>query len=239
MSMMRKIVHAALRLGLLAVASCSMPTRPYGEPPPPDIKATRIDYVDFDAFDALLESALTRQDPAIIIQTTHQKPDWGGRLNGWIAAWNMGGKVDIAQEKRKLRFQLGVSTVKVDADSIREFRLLISGFMDRVDFLARDTSAWWAEERTRNRRAALLKPYNIRFNLDEDKHIQIIFFNGRYAEYYHDYINGVALPDPDEPQGWVRGYTCSQCKPKRESSAGAGVPGAVPAVRRLMHGDEK
>ena len=49
--------------------------------------------MDADGFDSLLESALVNQDPAIIIQTHATKPDWGDRLNAWIAAWNMGGKV--------------------------------------------------------------------------------------------------------------------------------------------------
>jgi hypothetical protein len=241
---MRRIARAVLGMTLLVAGGCltAPRNRPYREPPPADIKTTRIDYVDTDAFDTLLETALTTQDPVILIQTTHQKPDWGGRLNGWIAAWNLGGKVDAANDRRTLRFQLGLSPVTVDAGSIREFRLLITDLMDRVEVLARDSSAWWAEERTRNRRVALLKPYNIRFNLDSDKNIQIIFFNGRYSEYYRDFMQGITGPEPEEPQGWVRGYTCSQCKAKREAAsndaAQSEVRGIVPAVRRMTRVDE-
>jgi hypothetical protein len=242
---MRRIARAVLGMALLVAGGCltAPKSRPYREPPPPDIKTTRIDYVDTDAFDTLLETALTTQDPVILIQTAHQKPDWGGRLNGWIAAWNLGGKVDAANDRRTLRFQLGLSPVTVDAGSIREFRLLITDLMDRVEVLARDSSAWWAEERTRNRRVALLKPYNIRFNLDSDKNIQIIFFNGRYFEYYRDFMQGITGPEPEEPQGWVRGYTCSQCKAKREAAsndaAQSEMRGIVPAVRRMTQVDEK
>ena len=68
-------------------------TRPYVDPPPPGVEPTRIDYVENDSFDELFEAALTNQDPAILIQTTTAKPEWGGRLNAWIAAWNQGGPV--------------------------------------------------------------------------------------------------------------------------------------------------
>src|SRR5262245_43537143 len=84
-----------LALALVAVLSCrtAAPPRPYREVPPPDLAATTLDYADSDAFDALLETSLVNQDPVIIVRTGHEKPDWGGRLNAWIAAWNQGGKV--------------------------------------------------------------------------------------------------------------------------------------------------
>src|SRR5262245_27669454 len=93
--MSRRIIRGGLVLALVAVWSCSTSksTRRYKEPPPPDIRPTVIQYVDSDAFDRILETALVTQDPVIVIQTGSSKPDWSGRLNAWIAAWNMGGKV--------------------------------------------------------------------------------------------------------------------------------------------------
>src|SRR5262249_51245887 len=56
----------------------------------PATTPTSIDYLDADAFAAVFEAALVKQAPAIIVRTGHTKPDWSGRLNAWIAAWNRG-----------------------------------------------------------------------------------------------------------------------------------------------------
>jgi hypothetical protein len=222
--MRRKLFAGLLPLALLvplaALSSCktAAPGRPYREPPPPDLKATTIDYTETDAFDALFESALTNQDPAIVVRTTYEKPDWGPRLNAWIAAWNRGGTV---APKRTARMQAPLlGGVPVDGDSIREFRLLIEGLMDRVENLADKESAWWAEERTRSRRVALLKPYNLRFHQDEDRHIQLIFFNGNYADSYPQFLLSVAVPDTQETVQWSRTFECSHCK-RRRATEGA------------------
>src|SRR4051812_25704754 len=58
------------------------------EPPEP----TPVDYVDTDAFDRVFEAELVAGAPAILVRTEHEKPDWGPRLNAWIAAWNRGGR---------------------------------------------------------------------------------------------------------------------------------------------------
>src|SRR5690242_4471216 len=86
----RRVALGGPLLPLALAAGCTLwkPTRPQLEPPPPGITPTRIDYVDTDGFDTVFESALVNQDPAIIIQTHATKPDWGDRLNAWIAAWN-------------------------------------------------------------------------------------------------------------------------------------------------------
>src|SRR5439155_1407439 len=84
----------------------------------------------------------------------------GGPPDAWLAAWNRGGKVGPAADGRKAR---GQAPVTVNADTIREFRLLVDDLMGRVETLAKTSSAWYAEERTRSRRVALLKPYNLRF----------------------------------------------------------------------------
>jgi hypothetical protein len=190
-------------------------TRPYHEPPPPDIKPTVIDYVETDAFDRVFESALTNQDPVILVQTDAARPDWGPRLNAWIAAWNRGGKV-VDGPRGRARMQAPLPTV--NADTIREFRLLVDDLMKRVDDLALRGSSWWAEERTQRRRIALLKPYSLRFHLDEDKKIRLIFFNGEYSRYYREIMDSMALRNPDEPPEWSRDMTCSGCKQRLRGS---------------------
>jgi hypothetical protein len=209
---MRATALGGLCLVLSALAGgCTWKvTRPYRDPPPAGIRATPIDYVESDAFDTLFESALVNQDPVIVVRTTHSRPDWGDRLNAWIAAWNMGGRVEAGGGKRTVRMQAPLPKVVIDGDSIREFRLLVDDLMNRVEDLARARSAWWAESKVRSRRVALLKPYNLRFHLDEQEHIQLIFFNGRYAEYYQEFMRSIVRTE--EADGWVRGVTCSHCK---------------------------
>jgi hypothetical protein len=170
--------------------------------------------VDTDAFDAVLEAALVNQDPVIVIQTRHERPDWGDRLNAWIAVWNRGGK---GAPGRTVRSQAPpLSPVVVDGDSIREFRLLIEGLMDRVEDRAKERSAWWAEERVRNRRVELLRPYNLRFHLGDDGLIQVILFHSRYAPYYREFVRGLAGEDTGEE--WARAYFCSRCRSTRQAA---------------------
>jgi hypothetical protein len=215
--MKRSLLVAVLPLALLVplVASLGCKTflrsRPYREPPPPDLKPTTLDYADTDGFDALFETALTNEDPAIVVRTGRQQPDWGPRLNAWIAAWNRGGRVEAPKGSVRLQAPL-LSPVSVDADSIREFRLLIDDLMDRVEVIAHKESAWWAEERIRGYRVALLKPYNLRFHLDEEQHIQLIFFNGNYAESYPQFVRLLNTPEQEEPGQWSRTVHCSRCK---------------------------
>lgn len=208
-----------VRLSLVAVMACALipgcksPPVPPVETPPAsgDIKPVRLTYADAEAFDVLLESALLSGSPVIVIQTEETKPSWGPRLNAWIAAWNMGSRV----EGRKVRSQIPtLPQVVVDGDSIREFRLLIDDLMGRVEDSARAGTQWWAEKRMREHRVALLKPYNLRFHVDEDARIQLIFFHGGYADFHPDFIRRVAKPDGEESCEWHPGYCCSRCKQK-------------------------
>ncbi len=209
--------RAALRngfffLGGLTLGCLPLRPRPAQPPPPPDLRPTRLDYVDTDAFDQLLESALVNQDPVILIQTTYAKPDWGPRLNAWIAAWNRGGQV--RGDGRTARGQApGLPQVVVDGDSIREFRLLVESLMDRIEDRVKGGADWWEDVRVRNSRVALLRPYNLRFHLGADGAIQLILFNGRYAEYHRDFVRSIGGSDGDE---WQRTYLCSACKEVRE-----------------------
>ena len=188
--------------------------RTYRAPPPPDIKPTVLQYVETDAFDELFETALTSQDPVILIQTETSRPDWGPRLNAWIAAWNRGGKV-VDEPRRRVRLQAPLSALAptvVNGDTVREFRLLIDDLMTRTEDLARRGSSWWAEERIQRRRIDLLKPYSLRFHLDENQKIQLLFFNGRYARYYHEIMDAMAMSVVEDTEGWSRAVTCSHCK---------------------------
>lgn len=209
----RRWLLLALPLLCAAVLSCrsTRTTRPYREPPPPNIRPTAIEYVETDAFDELFESALTNQDPVILIQTDTGRPDWGARLNAWIAAWNRGGKV-VDEPGRRVRFQSPLSPVTINGETLREFRLLIDDLMKRVEGAARRGSSWWAVERIQRRRIALLKPYSLRFHLDEDKKIQLIFFNGEYSRYYREFLDAMSLSDADESKEWTRAVQCSHCK---------------------------
>jgi hypothetical protein len=208
-----------LTAALAAGCTPDRATRPYQEPPPPGLRPTRIDYADADAFDAVLETALTNQEPVILIQTRQTQPDWGPRLNAWLAAWNLGGPVE-GGAGRTVRFQSPLPRVVVDGDSIREFRLLVEGLMTRAEGLARVSSAWWAEERTRARRVALLRPYNLRFHQDEEGFVQIILFNGRYADQYAGYVRSIARPADDSDEAWARVVSCSRCKQARGTGEG-------------------
>jgi len=208
-----------------AATSCSHRdrVRPVSEPPQPSqITLTRIAYVDSEAFDAVLESALVSQDPAIVIETGNKKPDWGPRLNAWIAAWNRGGAPRDGATFRS------VAPVLPDGETIREFRLLIEGLMDRIEERVRNGSAWWQEERTRNHRIALLKPYNLRFHMAEDGTIQIVLFHERYASAYADFLRRLGSEEDAE---WRRGYTCSLCKSLQAASGDMQAKGDAPAPR--------
>lgn len=201
-------------LGILVIGvgvGCrTPPDRPYRLPPPPELRPARIDYADTDAFDVFLETALVNREPVILIQTMSTQPDWAPRLSEWLAAWNMGGKV--APPPRAVRGQVPTPTVTVDGESIREFRLLIEGLMDRIEDIASRKSAWWSEERLRSRRIALLKPYNLRFHRDEEKRIQIIFFNGEYADSYEGFMRTLMRDATPEEREWSRTYECSDCE---------------------------
>jgi hypothetical protein len=215
----RKVPQVVLvSFALLLASSCS--TAPKARPtaePPADFASTRIDYVDSDAFDELLESALVNHDPAIVIQTGHDKPDWGGRLNAWIAAWNRGGVMPAGGIFRTQAPLLP----RVDAATLREFRLLVDDLMGRIEEGVKEGSAWWAQEKVRNRRVELLKPYSLRFHMAEDGRIQIILFNGSYAHYHRQFTNSLE-PVEEEPE-WRRGYTCSWCKRMRQAARAAGL----------------
>lgn len=190
--------------------------RTYQPPPPPDLRPTVLQYVETDAFDQLFETALTSQDPLVEIQTGVEQPDWGPRLNAWIAAWNEGGKV-VEQPHRRSRMQAPLDALVptvVDGGSVREFRLLIGDMLTHAEDLARRGSSWWTEERIRRHRVELLRPYSLRFHLDENSKIQLVFFNGKYARYYREMMESMSMKAEEDEDGWSRMATCSREKCK-------------------------
>lgn len=211
----RRWLRGAILLLCLSALSCraNRNVRTYHAPPPPDIQPTILRYVEADGFDEMFESALTSQNPVILIQTDTSQPDWGPHLNAWLAAWNQGGKV-VDEPRRRVRMQAPLAPAVVNKDTIHEFRLLITDLMTRVEDLASRGSTWWSEERTQRRRIELLKPYSLRFHMDENDKIQLIFFNGRYAQYYQEVMDSLALSAAENKDGWSRGMTCSHSKGK-------------------------
>lgn len=202
-----------LPLLCLSALSCrsNRNVRTYRAPPPPDIKPAVLLYVETDAFDEMFETLLTNQEPVILIQTETSKPDWGPRLNAWIAAWNQGGKV-VDEPRRRVRLQAPLASSVVNGETVREFRLLVADLMTRAEDLARRGSSWWIEERIQRRRIDLLKPYSLRFHLDENQKVQLLFFNGRYARYYREFMDAMSMKNATDSEGWSRGVTCSNCK---------------------------
>ncbi len=178
-----------------------------------NLQATRVDYVDSDAFDLLFETTLLNAPPVVVVQTDHDKPEWGARLNAWIAAWNAGRRT----EGFRIRGQIpGAPGVVVDGDSIREFRLLIDGLMNRAEESARTGTRWWAEKHLRDRRVALLKPYSLRFHLDANERIQLIFFHGDFAAQHESVVRALANPTGDESLEWAPDFYC--CSRSKEST---------------------
>lgn len=196
-------------LAAVAIVGCTTPKATSLKLDAPVVRPmtpTVIDYVDADGFDALLENALVNQDGAIIVRTGREQPDWDDRLNAWIAAWNMAGR---PSDGSRVRMQAPLAPpVTVNGDSIREFRLLIESLWTRIDDKSRQGVAWLAEEKTRNRRMRLLKPYNLRFHKADDSSIELVFYHGRYAEQYREFVARHAGCDSDE---WDRSCTCSTC----------------------------
>lgn len=177
----------------------------------------RVDYVDSDAFDLLLETALVNKQPVILVQTAYEKPEWSSRLNEWIAAWNASRRAPGL----RIRGQIPpVPAVVVDGDSIREFRLLIDGLMSRVEESARLGGNWWTERNTRERRVALLRSYSLRFHLGTDGRIQLIFFHGDYAAQHKDVVRTLVDPAEEETLDWSPGYCCSFAKGRLSRRSG-------------------
>lgn len=222
--MSRYVMYRAVPLFLLfaTVVSCRILGPDSRHPPPelPDLTPTYLDYVDSEGFDALLETVLINQDPVIVIRTGRTRPDWNGRLNAWIAAWNRSNERPLGRKPRSraseealadpvIRGQSPLTRVPLDGDSIREFRLLVGGLLDRVEDLAHSSASWWVEERARSRRVALLQPYSLRFHLGEDEQILLIFFHGAYSTYYPRHLQLLMKTDSMKGLQWSRSVECS------------------------------
>ncbi len=170
---------------------------------PTDLPNTVIDYVDTDGFDGVFETALVNRDAVITVRTPNEKPDWTGRLNAWIAAWNMG-----KNETRLFRGQIPVPTF--DGETLREFRLLANSVVNRAEDASKASVLWFREERIRSRRVELLKPYSLRFHMHTDGLIHVIFFHGDYAAQHPQFLS--TLTDAPDEERWTRTMKCSRCR---------------------------
>jgi hypothetical protein len=209
-------VRVLVCLGPAIAAGCRTPTP---DPAPPAAAArppqpVRVDYADTDAFDLLLETSLVNKHPVVVVQTGYEKPEWGPRLNEWVAAWNAG------RPSSGLRARGQIPGVVVDGESIREFRLLVDDLMGRAEESARAGGHWWAERHMRDRRVALLRPYSLRFHLGPDGRIQLIFFHGDYAAQHKAVVRAVADPAGEETLDWFPGYCCSVARVRATGAAG-------------------
>ncbi|AWM41705.1 hypothetical protein GobsT_72010 [Gemmata obscuriglobus] len=206
-------------LGFVVAPGCqsAKPPEPRGSQPQADLQPVQLDYVDSDAFDLLFETSLRNGPPVVVIQTGYGKPEWGARLNAWIAAWNLG-RGGAARARGQIP---GTPTVVVDGDSIREFRLLVDGLMGRVEESARTGTRWWEERHMRERRVALLRPYNLRFHLDPGGRIQLVLFHEAHAAKYEGTVRALFDPAGGEALEWAPGYSCSRSKQRTTSATGA------------------
>jgi hypothetical protein len=92
--------------------------------------------------------------------------------------------------------------------------LLVDGLLDRVEDVAESGATWWAEERARKRRVNLLEPYSLRFHLDEEDLIQLVFFHGNYASYYPRFVELLTSDRSQTERDWSRCVECSHCGKK-------------------------
>jgi hypothetical protein len=160
-------------------AGCGKTERPYVPPPPREAlqTATAIPYTDSEAFDVLLEAALNRGDPVIVIQTSSPQPDWSGRLNAWIAAWNAGGPVRAASERTKgpgSGEKAFVAPGALPPDTAAETRKFLEGQIDRMERLARESVSWWRDEQRRKARVSMLHPYVLRIERGQQDQLQVV-----------------------------------------------------------------
>src|SRR5688572_23582822 len=105
---MSRSVFSVVVVAVLAVVGCRTTTRDSlfsSATPSAAIQPTYVDYTDTDGFDVVFEASLINRDPVIIVRTENEKPEWSGRLNAWIAAWNMGNST----ERRVIRGQIPIT----------------------------------------------------------------------------------------------------------------------------------
>jgi hypothetical protein len=198
------LVAMVVSLAGFGCESLRLARRPAMEPRLGEFRSTYIDYVDTESFDLRFENSLLNRDAVITIRTPNDKPDWTGRLNAWIAAWNMGKGADL----RRSRGQFPVPSI--DGDTLREFRLLVDSVVNRAEDASKASVQWFRDEKKRSYRMELLKPYNLRFHMNTDGHIHVIFFHGAYANQYQEFVSN--LTECDEAEPWTRTVCYSRCK---------------------------
>jgi hypothetical protein len=147
--------------------------------PPPGFRWIEVPFSDDDAFDALLESYLVRNRPAIRITLDTTKPDWSGRLNTWLRAFCAGGKVRTRPGKGGAEQLLWLAA---GARTPTEARQLLETVLDRIEHYATTAADWWSNEQKRKERIALIRPYTLDAVHDpqRDNKYTILLYNGHY-----------------------------------------------------------
>ncbi|MEM8913759.1 MAG: hypothetical protein AAGC97_18515 [Planctomycetota bacterium] len=166
--------------------------RPLRRPPPKDFPPHQIRFSDSDGFDMMLETALMRKQPSIVIETDAKTPDEiDDRVQAWVSAWMDGGELDVPNSKGLGATQAILLGLEV-ANSA-EF----NEFMDHAQQRAAKVAAWYNDRKTKEKRVALLKPYVLAFeSRQQDGPIRIRLYNGLY-EPFMNLDSGVETDDSD------------------------------------------
>jgi hypothetical protein len=168
--------RSGLLIALLAVVVCTGciltgDPPPVGLLPPPVPPQTEtVPLADTDAFDLVLEAALTKQSNKIVIPTKTKELNWSGRLDRWLVAWNASGAAHRTRGSDGTR-----SLPLLPDDSAGQMRKLTNELLDRTERLARESAAWWKSENERRKRIALLKPYSLDIQADAQGYLLVVF----------------------------------------------------------------
>lgn len=178
---LRAVVSCCL---VMFTAGCRIP--PWGPVPPPPVPipspetitiAPTIDYVEDDSFDTTLEAYFRKKTPILVIQTLSTKPNWNGRLNAWLAAWNAGADAHPKPSPEESRMKLAQrGLIDFPPDAAEQTRILIEDQIIRIEEAAKQGVRWWRDEQKRKDRTDLLKPYVLEFHRDANQRYQLVFY---------------------------------------------------------------
>ncbi|MFO0880755.1 MAG: hypothetical protein U0840_25770 [Gemmataceae bacterium] len=164
---------------LFVLVGCGTPQRAYQPPPPPNFTAREIPFDDSPAFDSLLDTLLTNHTPVIRIVLDTTTPDWPDRLVVWLRAYRDGGQVQAPTGKGGLTSLLWLAA---NATSATEAREALEATFHRLEQTSTVLATWWDNERERQRRIDLLRPYiiDIERSPSHGNRFVLMLYNGHY-----------------------------------------------------------